>query len=892
MKKIFSILVACIMMFACVGTSYASEKVDNAAFTLAGYEIIDADAPTDEFVTRGEFAHIVAGLLGYDDEERAGAGNTRYWDVPQGYKYSADISLLTEIGVLNGVSENLFMPEEKVTYEQAIKVLVSITGSGDIATSYGGWPDGYITAASRNKMLGGVRLENPFGRNDLYRLVYNTLDVKLVDEVITGKDNGTLVKTEDTLRNKLASRIGEEHYLHKGVIVASSYTYTGTPYSDLYDDEVVIENRTIGGTYIYNIGKTNAADFVGCEVDFYSKKENGTNILLAVKKTTTQEEIVVNAEDLNAKVGNNISYVNEAGKNEKISLDSNVKVVYNGSRVLSPGDNIFEIEDGYVSFIDNDSDLNYDLAMIWEYKNAVAVDFDGVRFNFKNDALYEGATSLFVDPENDDMKMIVCDKDGNKVESFNNEHTVSIFADRDGTRYKIVVSDEQMTGTFEGYGDDIYTVSGKDYTKAASLGNTVVLGEPYLIYLDYEGKLAFAKPQEELNYGYIIEYGRDYGFQGKVRARIVLPKTVDSGIQTNEEDVTDTSTAKYLILQNENVTEFSFADKVVCQREKYSGNELLQLLESPGMNVVSFTLNENGEISEIVPLESCGGDINSRYQYNVDEQVFGGTAVDQQSGFAISSSTKAVCIPVDDKNNVLVNASDDDFDVKVHITKANNKIGYRVAGYDYDPDTKRARFLVTYASMDSTLAPEPDTFSTNRGMVTEVRYRLNEETDEYEQIITLLKGSEELTLKPIKITSDNHSIKNIKKGDLIVYNTNTNDMIQNVFIVQSIPKLKNEFVSESNSLKRTYGRTGNIVYDEVDTYNYRFVTKIEVYVGDAVSPRTVSIPQTNSPYVYIYDQASGEIKSATLRDIRPDGEKVFLFERKGDSLVRVIVLVR
>ena len=66
----------------------------------------------------------------------------------------------------------MFAPDAFLTYEQALKVMVVITGYGDIANTNGGWIGGYLTVASRNSMLGGVSLQNPFSRADLYRLVH------------------------------------------------------------------------------------------------------------------------------------------------------------------------------------------------------------------------------------------------------------------------------------------------------------------------------------------------------------------------------------------------------------------------------------------------------------------------------------------------------------------------------------------------------------------------------------------------------------------------------------------------------------------------------------------------------------------------------------------------
>ena len=261
MKKILSCLLAGVIFAVSTCSAFAITSEENVSFILAGYGIIDSDAPIDEYVSRGEFAHIAVNLFGVREIANSTTPKTAYWDVPEDYSYARDISLLTQTGILNGVSENLYAPYDAVTYEQAIKVLVLATGYSDIANLSGGWPGGYVTVAGRNRMLGGVSLTNPFLRKDLYRLIYNTLDVQVVDELFTTAPEDTLIKTDDTLRDKISTSSGYRLYRHQGVITANSYTYTTSPYSDLYDDEVVIENTSIGKTIIYKAGKTNVGSY-------------------------------------------------------------------------------------------------------------------------------------------------------------------------------------------------------------------------------------------------------------------------------------------------------------------------------------------------------------------------------------------------------------------------------------------------------------------------------------------------------------------------------------------------------------------------------------------------------------------------------------------------------
>jgi len=891
MKKILSLLLICTMLLALPCITKAAADDNQVSYTLAGYGIIDADAEYDmtQPVTRGEFASMVTRLMCIH-ESAAEYATTSYWDVPDDHEYAGDIAVLTSIGIMNGYSETKFAPNDYVTYEQAIKVLVLITGYGEIALENGGWPDGYVTQASRNRMLGGVKLQNPFTRKDLYKLIYNTLDVPLVDRTFT-TGGGKLEKTDDTLRNQIAGKTEYELYRHTGIISANSYTYTSAPYSDLYDDEVVIDNLTVGGSYVYNIGNTNAFDLVGYEVEFYARKAEWGYELLSVKPTLNNEAIEVDAEDFGVKSGNEIKYKEEK-VNKDLVLSPGYKVVYNGSRVMNPTDDIFEVEDGYFTFINNDSDKSFELVMIWEYEDAIASGFTGTRINFVNDARFADLTSLAVDSENDDVKIIITDKDGKQVKSFSGERVVSVFANNDNTRYKVIVSDEIFEGSVSSMGDDGYTVGDKEY-KISSTLDSIKMGVTYTMYVNYQGKLAFAKGVEETNYGYILEYSNG-GFQTSVQAKIIIPGKVDAGVETNEEDVTDTSAVPYLILQNKAVEVFDFAEKVRCQGEKYSGNSLVSLLGNENMKVISYKLDSDGKICEITPLEKCGGDIAKRYQYDVYDRVFGGTTVVQTSGFAINSDTVAVCVPADDYNNINYNASEDDLNVRINITVANNNVGYRVEGYDYDPITKKAKFLMTYATMDSTAVTEIDGFSSRAAIVTASRYIYNEETGDYDLELEVLQGSAKKKLVPMKLNSSNSTIGNLKVGDLITFSLNKNDLLANAHVMQKLPDLvgRDKLETISGSVKRSLGRVGKIEYDEVDTFSRALVTKIELYTDDSGYPRVVNVKQKNTPPVYLYNTKEKTFTSVSLKEIIPESDKIFIYERNGDALIRAIVIFR
>lgn len=892
MRKVLSCLIILALLLSVSVSSYAAMFEDNVLFSLAGYGIVDVDNQ-DENITRGEFADIVVKLLGLDETAKGQLAQTSYIDVASDYEYAADIELLTQIGLLNGVSADRFEPKSHLKYEQAIKVMIHAIGYGDIAERCGGWFEGYRSVALQNNMLGGVSLKNPFSRDDLYRLIYNTLDVQVLSEVFTTAPEETLVKSGDTLGDVVARTAGDRLFKHRGIITANSFTYTSSPYPDLEDDEVVIYNTTVGNSFFYKIGKTDADSLIGCSVEFYARETDGVYELLSVRPAVDNEIVSVSSHNLGSKSGNTFSYTNEHGKGERLTLDtSQLKVVYNGTRVVSPADSIYDINDGYITFINNDADAAFDLVMIWAYENAIATSFDGERFTFSNDTKFDSQLSLFVDKDDKAVKMLVTDKEGNRVESFQDERTVSIFKDLDRTRYTVRVSDIKTEGVIDSISEEYLYINGTEYPRADSLGSGVLLGKTYSIYINFEDKISYTKESDAKNYAYILAYDSE-GINRKVSAKLILPGTVDAGVEKNEEDITDTSSVPYLILQNSGICVLDFADKVKCESGRYSGSTLLDLLSRSDMKVVSYTLNENGEIKEITPLVKKGGNVTELYKYSVWDRVFGGTEVEAESGFALNSETKVVCVPVDSENNIRINASDEDFMMKTNITEANNKFGYRVEGYDYNEETKKVRLLVVHSDMNAGYMGNLDVFATRASIVTGTRFVRNSDTGEMEQEVSVISGTELKTLKPNTLSPANSAIERLKKGDLICYLTNNNDLLQNVSVIEAIPELRDEFEHSdiSSSREKIFGTVTDISYDEVDTDNYRLYTKLMVSVNGS-SPRTFKIPATNTPPIYVYIGDEDTFQNVSLKDVRPGSDKVYIFKQSGSSLVRAIVLVR
>lgn len=95
-------------------------------------------------VTRAEAATIICNMLGVSGD----AGNKiSFADVPSNHWATKYISKASELGIISGYGNNEFKPNNPVTYEQMVTMLINAWGYSDLAREAGGYPEGYIKVA-------------------------------------------------------------------------------------------------------------------------------------------------------------------------------------------------------------------------------------------------------------------------------------------------------------------------------------------------------------------------------------------------------------------------------------------------------------------------------------------------------------------------------------------------------------------------------------------------------------------------------------------------------------------------------------------------------------------------------------------------------------------------
>ncbi len=111
-----------------------------------------------------------------------------YSDVTDSHWSYQYVMNATANGITDGYEDGTFRPENTVTAQEFVKMLVCAVGYGVYAEATGGYPFGYMTYGESLGITEDteVSYNEPINRETAFNLLYNTLDVPLL--VIDGYD--------------------------------------------------------------------------------------------------------------------------------------------------------------------------------------------------------------------------------------------------------------------------------------------------------------------------------------------------------------------------------------------------------------------------------------------------------------------------------------------------------------------------------------------------------------------------------------------------------------------------------------------------------------------------------------------------------------------------------
>ena len=569
LKKVLALVLAFSMMLSVVAfASYNDVDADadyaGAVELLSALDIIKGDDlgnfNPDNTITRAEFAAIVCRAKGLENAAEGAKGATSFKDVAADHWASGYINLATQNGIINGYGDGNFGPEDKVTYEQAVKMLVCALGFEPMAANKGGYPTGYLVVANQYKITAGVKSSVEAPRKTVAQLVYNALTTPMMDQTSYGTDAAWEVLDGKNDREYKTLLTDMDVYIATGVVGAKvqgedKVEFSVRESSDDYEFGVKGEvERKDGYNKIYDsttfdlqlyINESNIQDYKNQYVDAYVLKDSKDYYVLAVVPSTMGDSITINSDDIDVKNSskNKIEYFVDSKNTKTIKLDTagvdvemnegaktgKVKTLDELGRLLGfiqDGDkkdvnDVVTVKDGFfyddadieLTFIENTGDSEYDKIVAVNYTSERVKSVEAYR-----DRLEVQSGTIKFDLDDENFQNILVDEKGNALtlEDFKKDDVVAYYSDNDSLKgfdyIKVIkLTTAAITGTVDEISTDGKTVwiNKTEYDLASNMVGDVKNEDEGTFYIGMTGKIVdFEGSSASKDYAYILEAGK------------------------------------------------------------------------------------------------------------------------------------------------------------------------------------------------------------------------------------------------------------------------------------------------------------------------------------------------------------------------------------------------
>ena len=337
----------------------ASEQTETKETAVTGtvqlLQDLNVFPQTEGNLTRGAFAAFAARLCGAQLEVQE---TECFADVKEDYEYWDDLLAAKSFGLIYGDENGFFSPNDNITRDAAVEILLRLLGYWDYAQEFGGIS---ACAAQIGLTANLPQTSGEYVDVKMYtKLMENALDIPVMELETVG---GNQVKRSRTL---LEAYLGLE--LYSGRITACSET-TLLGDSDLQAGELIL---TVGEEELQlesDLSGEKLYALLGRKAKVYASWEQGVHKAVSLLPQEQDSTLEINAEDLLTEQTDKrkLVYRDAAGKKEKTArISPAAYVIYNRRALPGYTDRHFQIQSGKIRLVDWDADGVYDVAVITE----------------------------------------------------------------------------------------------------------------------------------------------------------------------------------------------------------------------------------------------------------------------------------------------------------------------------------------------------------------------------------------------------------------------------------------------------------------------------------------------------------------------------------------------
>lgn len=445
MKRIISTILAALMLLGIFSLSSFAKEGDDIDFAIAlGFLKADdrgeitADAP----ITRIELAEIFYNIV-FPDGNNGAAGETEFEDVSDEMQHIA--AFCYGYGIMRGYSDRQFAPDDKVTYNQAVKAVVSFLGYDLQAEMLGGYPSGYLAQAVRLKILSG----NAAGNDKItYAGIFKMLKNAIGGSVAVWNN---IEDSNRAVRQVLEGTDYLQYYrgikVFKGTV--SGNYLTGTDEKVNYFGVYIGEDK-------FEVTKNaeGLQEMLGHEVYVYYRENGG--IKEAIYFEEGRNRILEIADGEIASVSKGIIKYYEGDALCQASFAQNAALIYNGTleKSYSAADlNPFKSGkyDGSVKLVDAGEDGVFETIVVNAFESVVVNDVRNNKIYAMYTATGNNADKVIDVSNYKDRNIDIINIKGeiSNLSALRRGYVANICRDKGGEIKRIIITKDSMSGEIE-----------------------------------------------------------------------------------------------------------------------------------------------------------------------------------------------------------------------------------------------------------------------------------------------------------------------------------------------------------------------------------------------------------------------------------------------------------
>ena len=500
MKKVLSLVLVIAMVLSSFSFAFAAnfedvegdyEEAINALVALGvvrGYE--DGTFRPENILTRAELAVLLVESLGYGGLV---AGSTSNFSDTQNHWSNGYVGIAAGTGLVLGYPDGTFKPDQPLTYDEAITMILRAVGYADSALK-GNWPTNFKVKAIDLDLLDDVNMATAAAdRGGVAQILFNALELEIMElgEEDVLKGSGRLfidnIATPDTITVE-PKHINPDHKDYAGDVVdLAPYMYQNL---DVYfnDDDVVVYIKDSNSIVIEG-----TVDDVNTEEGtFVVKDANGKKHTIDLEYAIDELPMFYNgAENEDPTIIDDILESFESITVVGFEADTNNKSNFDGK---------INKEDELVGLVAREQTEAKLIANVYKEGRTrldgiqLAVDDDG-DVDLDN-VIVKGAVDAIEDIEKDDVVVSYLAKDKSKVE---------LVVSRETVEGKVTRTDANGYAYIAGTKYDINDVS------VLKNGFEVELGDKGTFFLDHNGEIVAFDGDSVVPTDYAVVVGFDPG---------------------------------------------------------------------------------------------------------------------------------------------------------------------------------------------------------------------------------------------------------------------------------------------------------------------------------------------------------------------------------------------